>query len=189
LINIIDEIDRYQTDSEQEAVDKIAFLDFLRHHPDAYNRTNRLGHVTSSAIVVNQTMDQVLIVYHNIYRSWSWVGGHNDGNEDCLAVAIKETMEETGITHVTPWSEHIFMLDVIYVMNHHKHHSYVGDHLHFNLTYLLIADEHDPLHIRESENSGVSWFPLDSINDHVSEPRMKPIYQKAIDRIIRIRES
>lgn len=185
--HIIDQIDNYQTDIEQEAEDKIAFIDFLRHHPDAFYRTNKLGHVTSSAIVVNHAMDKVLFVFHNIYRSWSWVGGHNDGNEDCLAVAIEETKEETGVTHVTPWSEHIFMLDVIYVMNHKKNHSFVGDHLHFNLTYLLVADENDSLHIRESENSGVSWFHLDSINDYVSEPRMKSIYQKAIDRIKRIR--
>ena len=37
------------------------------------------------------------MVYHNIYDSWSWLGGHADGETDLLAVALREVKEETGL--------------------------------------------------------------------------------------------
>ena len=35
--------------------------------------------------------------WHNIYQSWSWIGGHADGVADLRAVALRELEEETGV--------------------------------------------------------------------------------------------
>ena len=64
--------------------------------------------MTASAWVVNKDRSKVLMVYHNIYNSWSWLGGHADGETDLLAVAIREVREEAGIANVYPVSEEIF---------------------------------------------------------------------------------
>jgi hypothetical protein len=72
---------------------------------------------------------------------------------------------------------------VIQVTNHIKHGKYVPDHLHLNASFLLVADEKDELKINHDENSGVSWFLLEDIFNHVSEKRMIPVYQKALDKI------
>lgn len=53
--------------------------------------------MTASAWVVNKDRSKVLMIYHNIYNSWSWLGGHADGETDLLAVAIREVREEAGI--------------------------------------------------------------------------------------------
>ena len=37
---------------------------------------------TASAWVVNPARNKVLMIYHNIYNSWSWTGGHADGETD-----------------------------------------------------------------------------------------------------------
>lgn len=37
------------------------------------------------------------MIYHKIYNSWAWTGGHSDGDNDLLHVAMKEAKEETGI--------------------------------------------------------------------------------------------
>ena len=50
----------------------------------------------------------MLMVYHNIYNSWSWLGGHADGEIDLLSVAVREVKEEAGISNVTPVSKDIF---------------------------------------------------------------------------------
>ena len=184
---IIDKIRNYQPKNKQEIADQRMILKFIELNPDFLHRTNEIAHLTSSAIVVNHEMTKILFAFHNIYQSWSWVGGHNDGDDDCLHVAIKETMEETGVTHVEPYSEDIFMIDAIYVPNHIKRGLFVSDHLHLNITYLLIADETDPLVIKDDENSGVRWFELDDLLNHVNEPRMHAVYQKAIDQIKQIK--
>ena len=180
--------ENYIPKNEQEARDKAAILSFIQTHEDALDRTNLIAHVTSSAFVVNKAMDKVLFAYHNIYDSWAWVGGHNDGNPNLLEVAIKEAKEETGLTHVTPYAKDIFTIDVIYVKNHIKQGTYIPDHLHLNATFLLIANEEDSIEINHHENKGVRWFGLDEVMEVISEERMRPVYQKAFAEIINIRD-
>ncbi len=180
-MNIMDELIRYQPKNEQETVDKKAMLTFIKRNDDSLLRSNLVGHFTSSAIIVNEDITKVLFAHHNIYNSWAWVGGHNDGNHDPLAVAIKEAKEETGLNRVTVLSKEIAGIDNIYVMAHRKNKKFVSDHIHFNITYILQASEEDEVTAKLDENSGVRWFTFDEIDDSINEPRMKPIYRKLFD--------
>ncbi len=168
---------------EQEEVDKISILSFINNNDDCLLRTNLIAHITSSAIVVNKEMDKVLFVHHNVYNAWGWVGGHNDGNPDLLEVALDEAKEETGVTNIFPYNDEIISIDAIYVENHIKNGSFVGDHLHLNATFILIADENDKLIVKKDENSGVKWFDIVDVLDHVDEERIKIVYSKIFSRI------
>jgi 8-oxo-dGTP pyrophosphatase MutT (NUDIX family) len=181
----IEMIQNYKPVNEQEDLDKKQMLQFINQNKDVLNRTHLSGHFTSSAIIVNETMTKVLFIHHNIYKSWGWVGGHNDGDSDFLHVAIKEAKEETGLQQVKPVTNDIIGLDSIYVKNHIKHGAYVPDHLHFNITYLLMANEKDSVSIKEDENSGVKWFDLSQAIDAIDEPRMVPIYQKLFNYVLK----
>ena len=147
----------YQPFNEQEEKDREVMLALLDNQPDIFERKNRVAHFTASAWLVNQAHDKVLMIYHNIYHSWAWTGGHADGDQDLLHVALKEAREETGITNLKPVSEGIFSLEMLTVDGHVKRGEYVSSHLHANVTYLLEADETDTLHIKPDENSGVRW--------------------------------
>lgn len=173
----------YQPVNEQEQKDKEAILGFIERNPDVLERTNLIAHLTSSAIVMNKALNKVLFAHHNIYNSWGWVGGHNDGDSDCLHVAIKEAKEETGVQNIYPYTEEILGIDIIYVSNHIKNDMYVSDHLHLNVTYLLIADEEDELKINVQENSGVRWFSVEEVFQYVSEDRMISVYQKLFEQV------
>lgn len=168
-MNIIGAIEAYQPFNIQEEKDKKTILSFLKEHDDAFERTNELAHMTASAWVVNTDMSRVLMAYHRIYDSWAWLGGHCDGDRDTLAVAIREVQEEAGIFDVRPLSDQIFSLEVLSVDSHYKKGNYVPTHLHLNVTYLLQADEKDLLHVKEDENSNVSWFGLDEAIEKSSE--------------------
>jgi len=186
--DLITLIKKYQPVNEQETIDQQVMIDFISKNTDVLVRDNQVAHLTSSAIVVNEAMDKVLFAYHNIYDSWGWVGGHNDGDDCVLCVAIKEAKEETGVKHIRPYSEDIFMIDTIHVSNHYKKGAFVPDHLHMNITFLLIADESDELVIKPDENQGVKWFKLAEIFEVISEERMKPIYQKALDKLVTLKK-
>lgn len=173
----------YIAKSEQEEVDKIAISDFIKRNDDCLLRTNLVAHITSSGIVVNKEMNKVLFVHHNIYNSWGWVGGHNDGNPDLLEVAIEEAIEETGVKNITPYDGEIISIEVILVENHIKNGLYVGDHLHLNATFLLIANEQEELIIKNDENSGVKWFDINGVMKYVTEDRIKSVYSKIFNRI------
>ncbi|NLL29984.1 MAG: NUDIX domain-containing protein, partial [Clostridiales bacterium] len=112
-MNWIDNIKNYIPYNEQEARDKETMLYAISNFNNLLTRENPLAHFSSSGYIVNKDRTKVLMIYHNIYDSWSWTGGHTDGDEDFLHVAIKEAKEETGIKHIKPVSENIFSLDVL----------------------------------------------------------------------------
>ncbi len=169
-MDIIQAIRAYTPFNEQEARDREIILAFLEHNSDAFLRTNLIAHMTASAWVVNPARDKILMVYHRIYDSWSWTGGHADGEEDLAAVALREVREETGVSSARLLSNDIFSLEILTVEGHEKRGAYVPSHLHMNVTYLIEADERDPLIVCEEENSGVKWFPLDQAPEASAEP-------------------
>ena len=174
----------YRPFNEQEKRDRAVILDYLKKNPDAYLRTDLIAHMTASAWVVNARRDKVLMAYHRIYDSWSWTGGHADGDEDLARVALKEVREETGVKSARLVSDAIYSLEVLTVDGHEKHGQYVPSHLHLNVTYLIEADENDPLTVCEAENSGVQWFTLDGALAASSEPWfVQRIYQKLNDKL------
>lgn len=173
----------YLPKCEQEEVDKLSIINFINKNDDCLLRSNLIAHITSSAIVVNKNMDKVLFAHHNIYNSWAWVGGHNDGNPNLLEVAIKEAKEETGIKNITPYNDKMISIDVIQVENHIKNGKFVGDHLHLNATYLLIADDLEKLTIKHDENSGVRWFYINEVMNYVNEERIRSVYNKIFKRV------
>lgn len=172
-------LEAYKPYNEQEAYDKEIMLKQLEQEPDIFTRENQTAHFTASSWLVNREHTKALMIYHNIYNSWSWTGGHADGEKDLLAVAKREAMEETGVTNIKAVAEDIFSIEILTVNGHIKRGSYVPSHLHLNVTYLLEADEEEVLQIKPDENSGVKWFMLGEALEACTEPWMvKWIYTK-----------
>ena len=176
-------IERYIPRCEQEENDRRMMLRYMDIFDDTLFRTNETAHFTASAWVVNKERNKVLMIYHNIYDSWSWTGGHADGEEDMLSVAIREVQEETGLENVKAVTEDVFSMEILTVDAHFKKGKYVVPHLHLNLTYLIEADEAQMLKIKPDENSGVKWFGPDEAVEASTEPEMKVIYRKLNEKL------
>lgn len=174
-----EQLEQYHPINEQEERDKKVMLQLLKTQPDIFTRENEVAHFTASSWLLNREHTKVLMIYHNIYHSWSWTGGHADGEEDLLAVAIKEAQEETGVKEIQTVDDTIFSIETLTVDGHEKRGRYVPSHLHLNVTYLLEADEAEVLRIKPDENSGVKWFSLEEALEACSEPWMvERIYKK-----------
>ena len=183
-MGIREEIENYRPFNEQEKRDKKVILDFIGANSDAFLRSNLIAHMTASAWIVNSLRTKTLLVYHRLFDSWSWTGGHADGEEDLLAVALREVREETGVKNPRPVSEDIYSVEVLTVDGHEKHGEYVPSHLHMNVTYLLEADESETLQICREENSGVAWFSLEDALDVSTEPWfVERIYKKLNEKL------
>ena len=181
---LMNQIENYIPYNEQEEKDKALILEWIRQNENAFSRENKVAHMTASAWVVNPEWDKVLMVYHNIYDSWSWLGGHADGETDLLSVALREVKEEAGISKVRPVSEDIFSLESLTVDGHVKKGTYVSSHLHLNVTYLLEADPEETLSVKADENSGVAWFSPEEALERSTEPWfVKRVYTKLIEKM------
>ena len=181
-MNIEEQIADYKPYNEQEAHDQAVMRQLLATQPDLFTRENLVAHMTASSWLLNATHDKVLMIYHNIYHSWAWTGGHADGESNFLRVALREAQEETSISCVRPLSEAPLSLEILPVAPHFKRGKFVCAHVHLNVTYLLEADPALPLRVKPDENSGVRWFPVEEVLGAVSEPCMRVVYRKLMEK-------
>lgn len=179
IVKLFGEIQSYEPWNEQEDRDRKVMLSYMETQANVLSRQNETAHFTASAWVLNREHSKVLMIYHNMYNSWSWTGGHADNEEDLCAVAIRELKEETGVKYVKLLQDGVFSLEILVVEGHEKRGEYVPSHLHLNLTFLLEADESEELAVKPDENSGVRWFTPEDAAAASSEPWMRDrIYSK-----------
>ena len=180
-MNLYDQIKEYTPVNEQEITDKEQMLQFIEKNRDYLLRDNQIAHFTTSIWTVNKARTKTLMVYHNLYDSWAWIGGHADGEEDLRAVAMRELQEETGVRFAKLISSEILSLETLNVKGHVKRGKYVPSHLHFNVTYLAEADEQEELIVKEDENQAVKWWTFEEALRVSKEPWMvEHIYKKLI---------
>lgn len=180
---LYEKISGYVPYDDKESEDKAVILDFIASNEDVLTRNNKIAHMTTSAWITNKDRTKLLMIYHNIYDSWAWVGGHADGDEDLLHVVKKEIEEETGLTNIKLLQDDIYGVNIVTVDNHMKRGKIVNSHLHFDVEYLFEADEDEVLRIKEDENSGVKWIDFNEVENYTTEEKMKPIYKRLTDKL------
>jgi 8-oxo-dGTP pyrophosphatase MutT (NUDIX family) len=139
-------------EAEREMWENI--IEFVKENEDCFERTLRQGHLTASAWIVSPDRNQVLLMEHRKLMKWFQPGGHCDGDPDVLAVALKETQEETGVK-ARPVSFAIFDVDVHLIPANTREDT----HYHYDIRFLLEADPADVIE-RNSESREVRWVPL-----------------------------
>ena len=173
----------YRPQSPQEERDKELMLEWLCREPDTIlTRQNPTAHFTASSMILSPGGGKALMAYHRIYQAWAWTGGHADGQDDPLAVALREAEEETGAKGLRLLGSGAASLEILPVWGHIKRGAYVAAHLHLNVSYLFMLEESAPLRENPEENSGVRWIPVSRLEREVTERDMLPIYQKLLSR-------
>ena len=75
-----------------------AVLAFLDARDDACLRECVPGHITASALVLDDSGGQVLLTLHPRLGRWVQLGGHcEDDDTDIVAAALREATEESGV--------------------------------------------------------------------------------------------
>ncbi len=185
-MTIQEQLQRFIPCDEQETADLGLILDALYKYPDIFERSNQVMHMTASSWIINPSREKVLMIYHNIYDSWAWTGGHADGERDLCRVAEREAKEETGLSDLKLLHSGPFSVEILTVNSHLKHGSFVPSHLHLNVTYLFMADDQQAIRAKADENKAVAWFGLDDAVKACSEPWMRPIYAKLNRKVLKL---
>ena len=143
------------------------FTEFVRVHPDCFERTCVPGHVTGSAWIVSHDRRRFLLTHHRKLGRWLQLGGHADGDPDVARVALREATEESGIAGLAlaaadasvPLQRTSVPLD----LDAHEIPAR-GDeprHVHYDVRFLVVSPPGAQLTVSD-ESIALRWFPADA---------------------------
>ena len=163
-------LENHQPSTQEETLFKEQMIEFVEQNPDCFERSLLTGHITGSAWIVDKSRQFTLLTHHRKLDKWFQTGGHCDGDSDVMNVAMKEAVEETGLSDIQLISSNIFDIDIHEIPERKG----VPAHLHYDVRFLLEADMNEPL-IISSESSDLAWVELTKVselNDSQSIMRM-----------------
>lgn len=167
------------TGEDDTCVDR--FLELLQSERCFYRDYFEPGHITGSALLLNQAGDQILMNHHKSLNMWLNFGGHCDGEEDVLAVAIRETMEESGITAIKPVTSDIIDIDIHEIPANDKK----GEpaHCHYDIRYIMqMTGEQDA--VISNESLALKWMTFDdAIKSSPNDKTLERFINKAREYI------
>ncbi len=121
------------------------------------------GHATTSAFVLSPDHQQILLIDHVVIGRWLQPGGHYEPAASFWQSALREAVEETGVTGPIPHPWHHggdlpFAIDSHEVPGNPRRSE--PPHIHHDLQYLFIADPALPLIAQEEEVHAAAWKPV-----------------------------
>lgn len=161
-ISLRSNLENYRTPFEEEASFVPDFLE-LTHDPNAFLRERLEGHFTGSSWIVNKRRTHALMTLHRKLNKWLQLGGHADGNENLLEVALTEAKEESGLTSLRIVDHRIFDIDRHLIPQKGD----IPEHFHYDVRFLIEAEMDEPLQISDESND-LAWISFDAVEDLVS---------------------
>ena len=144
-------------DAEQEQW-RTQLLQHCRAHPAALWKQGPAQHLTTSAIVLDASLDKVLLTLHAKAGRWLQFGGHFEPEDDTvLAAATREAREESGVASL--------QLDprIVQLHRHELHAPAFGRCAeHLDIRFAGVVDG-DAAYAVSEESLDVAWWPVDAM--------------------------
>ncbi len=152
----------YSTTFREEEKFISSFLGLLNHQ-DCFQRTHLPGHITGSTWILNKERNKAMLVHHAKLNKWVQPGGHADGEENILNVALREAEEETGLKNLKS-SSAIFDIDIHPIPARKD----FPEHFHYDIRFLVKGDEREKIVVSE-ESHDVRWVAIDELESLTQE--------------------
>lgn len=156
--DLLSQLNAYQPMDAEDEHSRRRIESFVRRQPHCFGRQLSIGHVTGSAWIIDLDRDKALLTHHRKLNLWLQLGGHSDGDSNTRAVALREGVEESGLSGLRLLGDEIFDVDVHTIPARGAEPA----HEHYDVRYLLEADATWPL-VVSAESHHLAWVPLAEI--------------------------
>jgi 8-oxo-dGTP pyrophosphatase MutT (NUDIX family) len=159
-------------DAQQEKW-RTELLEHCREHPDAMWKQGPAQHLTTGAIVLDESLEQVLLTLHAKAGMWLQFGGHFEPEDTTvLAAATREAREESGLPGL--------VLDPR-IVELHRHHllapAFGRCAEHLDIRFAGVAPR-DATFAVSDESLDVAWWPADAMPPE-TEAELGPLVRAA----------
>ncbi|MBB2945599.1 8-oxo-dGTP pyrophosphatase MutT (NUDIX family) [Actinoplanes lutulentus] len=159
--------------SEDAELARKRTLDLLADGPEAMTRAHRAGHVTASALVVDDA-GRVLLCLHGRLGMWMQLGGHCEpGDTTLAAAALREATEESGIDGLVIDPEPID-IDIHEVRCGAADGAPAEPSVHFDVRFLVRSPAGATERISE-ESADLAWFTPDDLPSPLASGTVRQI--------------
>ena len=131
--------------------------ELLHGTPRCFERDSYPGHVTASAWILGADRERSLLTHHKKLGRWLQLGGHADGAPQVLEVALREAREESGLTHLTAWTQDGEPLSLDVDVHWIPARQSEPGHWHHDVRFLLLAGPGQEI-VRSEESNDLQWF-------------------------------
>ncbi|WP_066948235.1 NUDIX hydrolase [Streptomyces lushanensis] len=171
---------RHRPRTEEERADVAQVLALAEGTDDPWARSEPV-HITASALIVHPDSGRVLLRWHPRHESWLLVGGHaDDGENDPLAIALREGREETGLTDLSPWPDtgvrHVAIVPVPANTREPAHH-------HADLRFVLATRDPDAAR-PESSDAPLRWMEPAEALEAVAEANVRDTLSRVTQLLV-----
>lgn len=154
---LLQHLKAYTTTFREEALFIPKFLSLLESDR-CYHRDHLPGHITGSAWILNAQQSHVVLVHHAKLNKWLQPGGHADGDENILNVALREAVEETGLANLTLLTNTLFDIDIHPIPERNDFPA----HDHYDIRFAFLAPANEALQ-RSEESLDLKWIALKEV--------------------------
>ncbi len=152
LVAVLQQYIPYDSNEAQCARDTI---EFLTSSSEPYSRSSG-GHITAGGFIVDNC-GQVLLNHHKKLNIWLQIGGHCDGDSQVDNVALREVLEETGLSFESIDPANIYNVAVFDVPYNSKYNE--PAHKHYDVNYLFVAQTKDI--VVSDESIDLQWVTIE----------------------------
>lgn len=165
-------LQQFEARGEQQASFKRRMLDFLERRPlDAHKRTTLEGHLTASALIVDEDLSRALLTHHRKLGKWLQMGGHCDGDAKLAHVALRECIEESGITDLA-------VLPTPIDLDIHPIPARTGEpeHLHYDTRFVVVAPRGAQF-VASEESHALAWVAPSELERYSTDDSVRRLFE------------
>ncbi len=138
-------------------------ITYAEHVRSPWNRKHMQGHFTASGLVMDESGERVLLIYHNALKRYLQPGGHIESEDKSVwAAAKREVEEETGmnVKESALCGKTPILLDV-HTIPENKNKG-EAEHRHFDFLFLFeLEDSKASVRLQREEVSDFQWVGID----------------------------
>jgi 8-oxo-dGTP pyrophosphatase MutT (NUDIX family) len=179
LRDLLEEIRLYRPADDLESRHRDGILELLSTPAPVASRDHYApGHLTAGAFIVDPASKRLLLHHHRRLGRWLQMGGHFEPGESARETALRECIEESGLTDLAFLVPGIFDLDI-----HAIPAGKEPAHLHHDIRYLVATRAPDSIVRQIEESHDLGWFDLQSAERMLNEEGSPRVIAKIASRL------